>query len=68
MTVFSDCKDLASDIEAQLIVIEGWKGPQPKLRHWLHGAQSELETVIGAPQGSLTPNGQPSGGKPPPSP
>ncbi len=57
MTVATDAKALVSDVESFLITVEGRWGHQSRLRHWLHGAQSELEKVIGVPDGSLTPNG-----------
>ena len=57
MTVATDAKALVSDIESFLITVEGRWGHQSRLRHWLHGAQSETEKIIGVPDGSLTPNG-----------
>ena len=61
MTLVDGAKSLSADIESFVQSVEAQHGAQPKLRHWLHGAQAEAESVLGMPAGTMIPD---SGAKP----
>lgn len=52
-TIISTAELVFRSVEA----MERVYGPQPNLRHWLHGAQAEAERVMSMPAGTLSPDG-----------
>lgn len=63
MTPLVEAKAIAADIHSWLVMVEADKGPQARLRHWLHGLQAEAERVLVVPQGTI----HSAGGVPKPS-
>ena len=49
--------DLAKSILGIVETLEVTHGPQPRLRHWLHGAAAEAERVLSMKPGTISPDG-----------
>lgn len=57
MTPLNEIRAIAADAYSWLVMVEADKGPQARLRHWLHGLQAEVERILVVPPGTIHSDG-----------